>query len=589
MLHQPGMDHVDTFDVEPVNAPSRQQSQPLYAKREKIHPKRARGQFRRLKWIVMAITLGIYYVTPWIRWDRGPFAPDQAVLVDLANRRFYFFFIEIWPQEFIFVAGLLVMAGVGLFLVTSVVGRAWCGYTCPQTVWTDLFLVVERFFEGDRNARIKLDKAPWSFDKIRKRVMKHASWLVIAVATGGAWIFYFADAPTLLLNFLSGQAPFVAYATVGILTATTYVFGGFMREQVCIYMCPWPRIQAAMLDEDSLVVTYNDWRGEPRSHGAKKAAAAGLSVGDCVDCNACVAVCPMGIDIRDGQQLACITCALCIDACDGVMDKLGRERGLISYATLSDYNANMAIATDPATGAIEPERVRDDTGQFMPKLKHFDWHIFLRPRTLIYAGIWVAIGIGLLVALPGARPAGGQRPARPQPGLRDALRRLDPQRLHGQAPQHDPRAAADHPVDRRVCRARRWRSTSSISLRGALRDPGASGQAAHAEGLRHPAGECGEARHDRLPLRRRRLPVLRDRHLRRGLRSTGESSMIARMMGTTPSSPAGTCWAVMVLFFGTDHRGEPHDGLFRREPPGAASSSRTATSRASASTATRRR
>ena len=399
MLHQPGMDQVDKFDVEAVNAPSRQQSQPLYAKREKIHPKRASGQFRRLKWIVMAITLGIYYVTPWIRWDRGPYAPDQAVLIDLASRRFYFFFIEIWPQEFIFVAGLLVMAGVGLFLVTSVVGRAWCGYTCPQTVWTDLFLVVERFFEGDRNARIKLDKAPWSFDKINKRVMKHATWLLIAVATGGAWIFYFADAPTLLLNFLTGQAPFVAYATVGILTATTYVFGGLMREQVCVYMCPWPRIQAAMLDEDSLVVTYNDWRGEPRSHGAKKAAAAGLSVGDCVDCNACVAVCPTGIDIREGQQLACITCALCIDACNGVMDRLGRERGLISYATLSDYNANMAIATNPATGTIEPERVRDESGRFMPKLKHFDWHIFLRTRTLIYAGIWVAIGIGLLVAL----------------------------------------------------------------------------------------------------------------------------------------------------------------------------------------------
>ncbi|MCB8838587.1 cytochrome c oxidase accessory protein CcoG [Aurantimonas sp. VKM B-3413] len=389
---------IHRFDVEPVNAPERQ-SQPLYEARKKIHPKRAEGRFRRLKWIIMLVTLGIYYVTPWLRWDRGPFAPDQAVLIDLANRRFYFFFIEIWPQEFIFVAGLLVMAGIGLFLVTSVVGRAWCGYACPQTVWTDLFLVVERFFEGDRNARIRLDKAPWSFDKVRKRVLKHSTWLLIAVATGGAWIFYFADAPTLLWNFLRGDAPFVAYATVGILTATTYVLGGLMREQVCIYMCPWPRIQAAMLDEDSLVVTYNDWRGEPKSHGAKKAAAAGLSVGDCVDCNACVAVCPTGIDIRDGQQLACITCALCIDACDGVMDKLGRERGLISYATLKDYNSNMAIATDPATGAIDPARVRDETGRFRDRLKHFDWHVFLRPRTLIYAGLWAAIGVGLLVAL----------------------------------------------------------------------------------------------------------------------------------------------------------------------------------------------
>jgi cytochrome c oxidase accessory protein FixG len=317
----------------------------------------------------------------------------------MAKRRFYFFFIEIWPQEFYYVAGLLVMAGVGLFLVTSVAGRAWCGYTCPQTVWTDLFLVVERFFEGDRNARIKLDAAPWSAGKIRKRVLKHATWLAIAVATGGAWIFYFADAPTLLRSFVTGEAPFVAYATVAVLTATTYVFGGIMREQVCIYMCPWPRIQAAMLDEDSLVVTYNDWRGEPRSHGSKKAAAAGLSVGDCVDCNACVAVCPTGIDIRNGQQLECITCALCIDACNDVMDKLGRERGLISYATLREYNHNMAVAKNPATDRIEPSRVREPGGRFVPGVKHFDWKIFIRPRTLIYMGAWAAIGLGMLYAL----------------------------------------------------------------------------------------------------------------------------------------------------------------------------------------------
>ncbi|UIJ73304.1 cytochrome c oxidase accessory protein CcoG [Aurantimonas sp. HBX-1] len=396
MLHQPD---IGKIDVEAVNTAARQQSRPLYAPRQKIHPKRADGRFRRLKWIIMALTLGVYYVTPWLRWDRGQYAPDQAVLIDIANRRFYFFFIEIWPQEFFFVAGLLVMAGVGLFLVTSVAGRAWCGYACPQTVWTDLFLVVERFFEGDRNARIRLDKAPWSFDKVRKRVLKHATWLVIAVATGGAWIFYFADAPTLLRDFLSGSAPFVAYATVGILTATTYVLGALMREQVCIYMCPWPRIQAAMLDEDSLVVTYNDWRGEPRTHGAKKAAAAGIPAGDCVDCNACVAVCPTGIDIREGQQLACITCALCIDACDGVMDKLGRERGLISYATLRDYDANMAIATDPLTGAIDPARVREPDGRFRAGLKHFDWRVLLRTRTLVYTALWAAIGIALIVAL----------------------------------------------------------------------------------------------------------------------------------------------------------------------------------------------
>ena len=373
--------------------------EPLYEARKKIFPKRAEGRFRRFKWLVMLITLGIYYLTPWLRWDRGPYAPDQAVLIDLANRRFYFFFIEIWPQEFFFVAGLLVMAGFGLFLVTSAVGRAWCGYTCPQTVWVDLFLAVERWIEGDRNARMKLDAGPWTFEKIRKRLLKHAIWIAIAVATGGAWIFYFADAPTLAYDFVTGHAAFVAYSTVAILTATTYVFGGLMREQVCIYMCPWPRIQAAMLDDSSLVVTYNDWRGEPRTKHAKKAAAAGQPVGDCVDCNACVAVCPMGIDIRDGQQLACITCALCIDACDSVMDKIGKPRGLIAYATLNEYDANMALATDNGATPINPDRVRTADGGFVDKVRHFDWRIIFRPRTLLYMGVWTAVGIGLLVAL----------------------------------------------------------------------------------------------------------------------------------------------------------------------------------------------
>ncbi|MHA7971032.1 cytochrome c oxidase accessory protein CcoG [Rhizobium sp. CAU 1783] len=388
---------IERLEAEPVM--SAKVRRPLYEARKKIFPKRAEGRFRQFKWLVMLVTLGIYYLTPWLRWDRGEFAPDQAVLIDLAHRRFYFFFIEIWPQEFFFVAGLLVMAGFGLFLITSAVGRAWCGYTCPQTVWVDLFLVVERAVEGDRNARMKLDAGPWTFDKISKRVVKHAIWLAIAVATGGAWIFYFADAPTLAMDFITGYAEPVAYMTVAVLTATTYVFGGIMREQVCIYMCPWPRIQAAMLDENSLVVTYNDWRGEPRTRGAKKAAAAGIPVGDCVDCNACVAVCPMGIDIRDGQQLECITCALCIDACDSVMDKIGKPRGLIAYATLDEYQGNMALATADGTTPIDPHKVRDADGKFIDSIRHFDWRIIFRARTLLYMGVWSAVGVGLLVAL----------------------------------------------------------------------------------------------------------------------------------------------------------------------------------------------
>ncbi|RUV86399.1 cytochrome c oxidase accessory protein CcoG [Mesorhizobium sp. M1A.F.Ca.IN.022.07.1.1] len=396
-MHVLDQTQVERLEAEAVN--SAKTRQPLYAARKKIFPKRASGRFRQFKWLVMAITLGIYYLTPWLRWDRGAFAPDQAVLIDLANRRFYFFFIEIWPQEFYYVAGLLMMAGVGLFLVTSTVGRAWCGYACPQTVWVDLFLVVERAIEGDRNARIKLDATPWTARKLVLRTIKHAIWLIIGAATGGAWIFYFADAPKLLGELFSGTAAPVAYVTIAVLTATTYVFGGLMREQVCTYMCPWPRIQAAMLDENSLTVTYNDWRGEPRSRHAKKVVAAGQPVGDCVDCNACVAVCPMGIDIRDGQQLECITCALCIDACDGVMDKLGRERGLISYATLADYNANMAVATAGGSSPVNPALVRTASGDFVDGLAHFHLGKIFRLRTFIYLGAWSAIGLVLVYSL----------------------------------------------------------------------------------------------------------------------------------------------------------------------------------------------
>jgi cytochrome c oxidase accessory protein FixG len=392
-----GMVEVERHEAQPVN--SAKVRQPLYEARKKIFPKRANGNFRQFKWLVMVVTLGIYYLTPWLRWDRGPYAPDQAVLVDLANRRFYFFFIEIWPQEFFLVAGLLVMAGLGLFFITSVVGRAWCGYTCPQTVWVDLFLVVERFIEGDRNQRMKLDAAPWTARKVMLRTIKHTIWLLIAVATGGAWILYFADAPTLLVDFFKGHAAPVAYITVAVLTGTTYVFGGLMREQVCTYMCPWPRIQAAMLDENSLTVTYNEWRGEPRTRGAKRAAAEGIAAGDCVDCNACVVVCPMGIDIRDGQQLECITCALCIDACNGVMDKLGRERGLISYATLADYQHNMDIATGNGAHAINPTLVRDEKGKLSERLRHFHVRKLFRPRSLAYFAAWTLVGVLLLYGL----------------------------------------------------------------------------------------------------------------------------------------------------------------------------------------------
>ena len=346
----------------------------LYKAREPVFPRRVSGPFRTLKWWLMLFTLGIYYITPWIRFDRGPEMPDQAVLIDLAHRRFFMLWIEIWPHEFYFVAGLLIMAGIGLFLFTSTLGRVWCGYACPQTVWTDLFVLVERWIDGDRNARIKLWHRKLNVDKLLRRLVKWALWLLIGVGTGGAWVFYFADAPTLAWTLFTGDAPAVVWGAIGVLTATTFVFGGFMREQVCTYMCPWPRIQAAMMDEDTLTIGYRFWRGEPRArHQRQKADAL---VGDCVDCNACVNACPMGIDIRDGQQLQCISCALCIDACDGVMGRLDKPRGLIDYMALSDEAAERSGALPRAA-----------------------WRHILRPRTILYTAIWLSIGAALIYGL----------------------------------------------------------------------------------------------------------------------------------------------------------------------------------------------
>ncbi|MGG7568337.1 cytochrome c oxidase accessory protein CcoG [Rhodovulum sp. DZ06] len=349
----------------------------LYAARIPVFPRRVSGTFRSLKWWLMGLMLGIYYITPWIRWDRGPHMPDQAVLVDLASRRFFFFWIEIWPQQFYYVAGLLIMAGIGLFLFTSALGRVWCGYACPQTVWTDLFILVERWVEGDRNARIKLLKQPWSARKARLRMTKWTSWFLIALATGGAWVFYFADAPTLFMDLVTGQAHPVAYTSMLVLTATTFAFGGFAREQICTYACPWPRIQAAMMDESTITVSYRAHRGEPRGkHRKRQTDADGVPLGDCIDCNACVAVCPMGIDIRNGQQLECITCALCIDACDDVMKKIGKPRGLIDYCTLEDERLEAAGETHPPI-----------------------WRRIFRIRTLVYFVLWSGIGVAMVVSL----------------------------------------------------------------------------------------------------------------------------------------------------------------------------------------------
>ena len=308
---------------------------PLYAARTKIYPQHVTGTFRRVKWVVLFVTLGIYYFLPFVRWDRGPNAPGQAVLIDFPGRRFYFFFIEIWPQEVYYLTGLLILAAVTLFLMNAVAGRVWCGYMCPQTVWTDLFQTIERWTQGDRREHMLHDQEPWTLNRLSRAGLKHFLWLMVAWWTGGAWVLYYADAPSLVWSLATLQAPLVAYAFIGMLTFTTYALAGWMREQVCVYMCPWPRIQAALTDEYAFNVTYRYDRGEPRASLKKSASLHehGQPAGDCIDCLQCVHVCPTGVDIRDGPNLGCIQCGLCIDACDAVMAKIGRATRLIAYDT----------------------------------------------------------------------------------------------------------------------------------------------------------------------------------------------------------------------------------------------------------------
>ncbi len=356
---------------EAVESRKEQKESPLYQGQVWVYPKAVRGTFRKVKWSALVVLLGLYWVLPWVRWDRGPGAPDQALMIDMAGRRAYFFGIEIWPQEVYFLTGILMLAAFGLFLATSLFGRLWCGFACPQTVWTDLFMWVERRVEGDRAARIRLDKEPWGPVKLRKKMTKHAVWLLIALATGGAWILYFGNAPDVLFGALTGGAGLTAYFFIGLFTLTTYLLAGFAREQVCTYMCPWPRIQGALFDQDTMAVTYERWRGEPRGPAKKGQSFEGR--GDCIDCKQCVAVCPMGIDIRDGLQLECIGCALCIDACNDVMDRIGRPRNLIAY---------------DSARSIQLREAGDK-----PRLR------IVRPRTLIYVALLSLVGGVMLYGL----------------------------------------------------------------------------------------------------------------------------------------------------------------------------------------------
>ncbi len=349
-------------DTEPIQ---------FFADRVKVYPKAVSGPVRRVKWAILTLCLAIYYLLPWVRYPRGPGMPNQAVLLDLGSRRFYFFGLEVWPQEIYLLTGLLILAAIGLFLVTSLAGRVWCGYACPQTVWTDLFLWVERQIQGDRAQRMKRDAGPWTLDKLWRKAATHTAWLLVAAATGGAWIMYYVDAPTFVREALIGAASLEAYFFAALFTATTYLLAGWAREQVCTYMCPWPRFQSAMFDEQTITVTYQARRGEPRSRHVKRTDAGDR--GDCIDCGQCVVVCPTGVDIRDGIQLGCIGCGLCVDACNEVMTKIGRPRWLINWDNLAGQAARAAGLT--------------------PRYR------LVRPRTLIYAAVLAIAGTGVVTAL----------------------------------------------------------------------------------------------------------------------------------------------------------------------------------------------
>ncbi len=311
----------------------------LYAAKESIFPRSVQGRFRNLKWAVLGLAYGVYFLLPWLPWERGSGA-GQAVMFDLAGRKFYLFGLVVYPQDIFWLAGLLMIAAYLLFFVTGLAGRVFCGYFCFQTLWTDVFIQIERLIQGERPARIRLAKQPWNTEKLWKLGITHFLWLLVSLITGLTFVLYWGYAPEIVAQFVTGQAPFAAYATTLFLTTTTYVMAGIAREQVCTYMCPYARFQSVMFDKDTLVVSYDAARGEGRQGRHKlmkgfktQAERTAQGAGDCIDCGYCFQVCPTGIDIRNGLQIQCISCALCIDACDQIMDSLGWPSGLVAYSS----------------------------------------------------------------------------------------------------------------------------------------------------------------------------------------------------------------------------------------------------------------
>jgi cytochrome c oxidase accessory protein FixG len=340
----------------------------LYAASQKIYPRSVQGIFAYWRWILVVLTQLLFYGLPWLEWGTR-----QAVLFDLASRRFYIFGLVLYPQDFIYLTGLLVISALSLFLFTAVAGRLWCGYACPQTVYSEIFLWIERKIEGDRSARMRLDDAEFSLEKLVKKWYKHLIWIFFSIWTGFTFVGYFTPIRELAMEFFLTHMSSWELFWVFFYAFATYGNAGFMREQVCKYMCPYARFQSAMFDHDTLIVTYDSERGEPRGARSRKADLGTLNLGACVDCSLCVQVCPTGIDIRNGLQYECIGCGACADVCDGVMDKMGYARGLVRYTT---QNAMQ--------------------NQWTPRQM---WMRLLRPRVQIYTMVLVALVVGLLVSL----------------------------------------------------------------------------------------------------------------------------------------------------------------------------------------------
>ncbi len=325
---------------------------------ETIHAKRSSGSFRKLKWYIASLWL-IFFAFPYLRWN-----DHQAILFDIPNRQFHLFGVTVWPQDVWMLSLVLILLAMVLFGVTAVAGRVWCGYFCFQTVWTDLFTWIEEAIEGNPNQRRKLDDASWGVRKIRLRLSKHALFLLVSVLTGFTFEGYFVDIYFLWHDYMDLNVPMIGWVVLGGITLSTYTFAGFMREQVCFWLCPYARIQAAMVDQDTILPTYDLLRGEPR--GKISGNTATSSMGDCIDCNLCVSVCPTGVDIREGMQEGCITCGMCIDACNGVMEKIGKPKGLIRYASEKELE-----------------------GEVLPPL-------YKRPRVIAYSLI-IFLSLGIIV------------------------------------------------------------------------------------------------------------------------------------------------------------------------------------------------